>query len=67
MEELLDDMKKQKEYFINLEKMKKEQQVVNVKHTDVNFIQRNTNVEEILDEYQHKFINNREISIIRTQ
>ena len=38
-----------------------------MKSTDINFIQKNTNVEGILDEQHQKFINAREINMIRTQ
>ena len=50
MEDLLNDMRKQREFFENLEKMKKDNIKQGANYSDINFISKNTNVEDVMDE-----------------
>ena len=56
MEELLGDMKQQREYFLHVEKVKRERQKMGLKNTDVNWIQRNTFVEDLMERQRDKLI-----------
>lgn len=67
MEELLGDMKQQREFFVQMEKMKRDRQRGGLKNTDINWIRRNTYVEDLMGRARDKLLIQGDVHTIKVQ